>query len=110
MVEPDYNTQTLYFEAKVPNNSWFSIGFGQTMSNTDMIAWRAASDQSDSLDLYSTGYGLPATDGENNVETTFTDDEAGTITFTSQRKFDTGDSQDYALEFDKNIVMCYAQS
>jgi len=29
------------FIATVPNNNYFSIGFGPTMTNTDMILWQA---------------------------------------------------------------------
>ncbi len=35
----DSETQELVFRASVPDNSWFSIGFGPSMSNTDMIGW-----------------------------------------------------------------------
>ena len=35
----DPATQELVFRAEVPDNSWFSIGFGSSMSNTDMIGW-----------------------------------------------------------------------
>lgn len=42
LVKPDYTTQTLKFEVSVPDSSWFAIGFGSTMANTDMIAWQAS--------------------------------------------------------------------
>jgi len=58
----------------VPNSSWFAIGFGEKMKDTDMIAWSAQDNFSNSIDMYSTGYGVPSTDAQNNVETTFTDD------------------------------------
>jgi len=32
----------MVFKVTIPNNSWFSIGFGgNTMRNVDMIAWFA---------------------------------------------------------------------
>jgi hypothetical protein len=42
LVKPDYTNQTLKFEVSVPDNSWFAIGFGSTMANTDMIVWQAS--------------------------------------------------------------------
>lgn len=37
----DDQSQELVFRADLPNNSWLSIGFGSSMTNTDMIAWFA---------------------------------------------------------------------
>jgi len=35
----DPATQELVFTSVVPDNSWFAIGFGNSMKDTDMIAW-----------------------------------------------------------------------
>ena len=35
------NSNTVRFQATVPNNQYFSIGFGKTMSNCDMVIWQA---------------------------------------------------------------------
>lgn len=52
------------FEVDVPYNSYLAIGFGSTMSNTDMIIWQAQSESASLsehtyLDLWSESYGKP---------------------------------------------------
>ena len=58
----DKDTQDLVFYATVPNNSWLGIGFGQSMSNTDMIGWLVEDGVGEARDMYSRGYQKPDTD------------------------------------------------
>ena len=37
----DFDKEELEFVAKLPKDTWFAIGFGNTMSDTDMIVWFA---------------------------------------------------------------------
>lgn len=46
----------------MPETSWFSIGFGASMEDTDMIAWFNKGGKGQTRDLWSGGYGRPATD------------------------------------------------
>lgn len=55
-------TNELVFKAEVPDNSWLGIGFGTTMTNTDMIAWFVTDGVGEVKDLYSTGYSSPEDD------------------------------------------------
>ncbi len=40
-IELENDKNIIKFIANVPLNSYFSIGFGSTMTNTDMILWQA---------------------------------------------------------------------
>jgi len=40
-IELENDKNIIKFIANVPLNSYFSIGFGPTMKNTDMILWQA---------------------------------------------------------------------
>lgn len=58
----DDSAQEIVFKAVVPDNSWLSIGFGPTMTNTDMISWTVFNGSGITKDLYSASYGTPTTD------------------------------------------------
>ena len=82
----------IVFKAVVPDNSWFSIGFGTTMSDTDMIAWFVTNGVGSARDYWSTFYSAPALDTVSNL----TEDRAptfasGKMTFVTRRALDTGD-------------------
>ena len=66
MSKPD----TVSFQVVVPNNNYFSIGFGSTMRSTDMVVWMANGYQSQTIDLWSTGHDKPLTDGQQDYNTT----------------------------------------
>ena len=66
MSKPD----TVSFQVVVPNNNYFSIGFGSTMWSTDMVVWMANGYQSQTIDLWSTGDWKPLTDGQQDYNTT----------------------------------------
>jgi hypothetical protein len=87
---------TIRFQVVVPNGQYFSIGFGKTMTNCDMVIWEANGMNSKALDLWSTGRSVPMTDPSQDYTTTF--DYNGThVTFTSTRKLNTGDRYDYVI-------------
>jgi hypothetical protein len=48
-----------------------AVGYGTTMTNTDMVWWSANTTSSQQLDLYSTGETTPTTDAVNAYNTTF---------------------------------------
>lgn len=92
------NMTAARFEATVPNNQYFGIGYGKTMTSTDMVAWQADKDLSKQLDMYSYGRYTPNTDSKNDYVTTFTYNTTHTI-FTSDRLLDTGDGQDFVIPY-----------
>ena len=93
--------QEIVFKAVVPDNSWFSIGFGNSMSNTDMIAWHVSDGVGESLDYYSTSHSAPELDSVSNLiedDNPVFDSASQSMTFVTRRKLDTGDaSQDYVV-------------
>jgi hypothetical protein len=91
----DKNAEELVFKAVIPNNSWFAIGFGPTMTNTDMIAWFADDKIGETRDLWSTSHAAPKIDETNSlVEFSAPSYDAATdmMTFITRRALDTGDS------------------
>ena len=77
----------------VPDNSWFSIGFGQDMYDTDMILWQASGSNSKAMDLYSTGHSTPSMQETQNVpsEQPIVNAANSTVSFITTRDMDTGD-------------------
>ena len=57
----------LVFKVELKNNAWLGIGFGATMSNTDMIAWFVNEGKGEVQDLYSVSYSQPKEDQEQNI-------------------------------------------
>ena len=49
----DQTTSVVTFEVTVPTNTYFGLGFGPTMTNTDMILWQNYGDASLVTDLWS---------------------------------------------------------
>ena len=52
-------TMSVEFKVIVPKNSYFGIGFGTSMTYTDMIAFKAYNDHGVADDLWSTGHTKP---------------------------------------------------
>ena len=100
----------MIFQTKMPANTYFAIGFGYTMLDTDMIIWQADPNEPEVKDIWATGYGKVEFDTDQNLETTF-DCKVGNewCEFTTRRAIDTGDDkQDMLVELDKNMMMCYS--
>ena len=55
----DREAGELVLKAELPDNSWFGIGFGATMTNTDMITWSVKNGQGEVFDAYSFSHGMP---------------------------------------------------
>ena len=88
----DPKTKKVRFQATVPNNSYFAIGFGKNMRNTDMILWQANSANSITSDLWSTGTVTPSIDKKNDLTTSFTvSKDKKSVTFITERLLDTKD-------------------
>ena len=105
----DTATDEIVMRATIPNRSYLSIGFGENMRGTDMIVWRWKDDVIEVDNLYSTGYAKPPSDGTNFLQTTVKDSADGKFkTFTTRRALDTGNKNDFAIQPDKPMVMCYA--
>lgn len=99
------------FVATVPNNNYFAIGFGTSMRNTDMILWQAIGEKSVTTDLWSTGHGRPATDSNQNLDSSFMVSPDGkTVKFTTKRFLNTNDSQDFVIPTNQDVDMIYAYS
>lgn len=90
-----------YFQmnALVPINHWFSIGFGNSMSDTYMIVWQAFSNNNSKAgDYYSRGHNTPSFDANQYTITTYTSN-ATYVNFTSVRALNTGDSSQYIFKY-----------
>ena len=92
------------FFLKMPDQHWFSIGFGTSMTNVDMISWFADGDNSYAKDYWSTSRSAPAEDASKDVSTPLARkipaaDPGGVdhVAFVSYRAIDTGDWQDYLI-------------
>ena len=94
----------------MPAGTYFAIGFGYTMIDTDMIIWKAYSEENaEAVDLWATEFDRPEADKVNNLvwkSDYKTDEELWEII--TRRPLDTGDSQDAIIELDKELMMSYA--
>jgi hypothetical protein len=77
------------------------------MKNTDMILWQASASPQ-TTDLWSLGDVRPQVDSKQDVTTNFVRLADNSVRFTSERLLDTGDSQDYIVPLDQDILLCYA--
>ena len=100
----------MIFQTKMPPNTYFAIGFGYTMLDTDMIIWQADENGPVVKDLWATGYGKVEFDADQNIDTeSQLNKETNMWEFTTRRKIDTGDDkQDMLIELDKDMMMCYS--
>jgi hypothetical protein len=66
------------------------------MRNCDYVLWQANPNSPSVSDLYSAGYGTPYADSNQNYVSSYTMNSTY-VTFTSDRKLNTGDSGDYVI-------------
>ena len=101
----------------MPDQMWFSIGFGNDMWDTDMIGWHADGTNSRVLDYFSTAKISPELDEQQDVEyyyNLFDPDENDPedypkVHFLAYRDLDTGDmDKDYLITLNKQHDMVYA--
>ena len=85
-------TEELQFKVNMRDNSWLALGFGESMYNTDMIAWHTFGVNSYAADYWSWKNGTPDADSNNDLKSTHVVEPDGRVTFTTTRKLDTGDS------------------
>jgi hypothetical protein len=96
----------------MPDNMWFSIGFGKNMNQTDMIVWHANGKDSEVIDYFSKGKYTPQPDEEQNLEAWHNLIEASEedlddypkVNFLIYRDLDTGDAEkDFLIELDTEL-------
>ena len=58
----DVAVNELVFKVELQNNSWLGIGFGSTMTNTDMITWFVEEGEGEVQDLFSKSHSPPRED------------------------------------------------
>ena len=101
----------------MPDTTWFAIGFGDSMINTDMISWNSRFDNSVAIDYFSDARDYPKIDLEQDlyyeVETFEMDEEdeypMRKVRITTKRPLDTGDiDEDYIIKLDEDIDMVWA--
>ena len=95
--------------ATIPNKSYLAVGFGENMRGTDMIVWRWKDDVIEVDNLFSSGYEKPPSDGTDFLKTTIEDSKDKQFKiFTTRRALDTGSKDDFVVQLNKPLVMCYA--
>ena len=96
----------------MPDKMWFSIGFGTSMKNTDMIVWHADGDESRVIDYWSTQKFTPEIDEQQDFDFYFNtfeadeevEDDYNKVSFLTYRDLDTGDDdKDYLISLEKEI-------
>jgi len=58
----DSTNNWIEYDVIVMKDTWLSIGYGTSMTDTDMAFWGANSTQPVMYDMYSTGHSQPAID------------------------------------------------
>lgn len=61
-VEYDSKKDSIVLEATLIEGTWFGVGFGNSMIDTDMIVWQANGKDSKAIDLWSDTYAQPQED------------------------------------------------
>ena len=97
----------------MPDKMWFSIGFGTSMKDTDMIVWHAdGGENSRVVDYWSTRKWTPEIDEQQDLDSYSNTIEADAndpedypkVVFLTYRDLDTGDvEKDYLISLDKEI-------
>ena len=110
----DSGSQLINIKSKVPANSYFAIGFGSSMTNTDMSYWLNDGTESGSVQqqVYSTGESEPQlyTDSYNcytTVSSVF-DSSDNSVTITQTRPLDCNHENTYVIPLDTSIDMISA--
>ena len=104
----DQATEDLVFRVVMPQTSWFGIGFGPSMTNTDMITWTTKDGIASVEDQYSYGHSPPRKDIHQNINSMPAKLlPNGKIQIMTRRPLDTADVQDYLFKLNEENVMCY---
>jgi hypothetical protein len=95
------------FRARVRNNAYIALGFGETMENTDMVIWQANGLNSLQQQLYSMTQGIKPQVVGNEWQTVFVYNETtGFVDFTSRRPLKANFG--YELQLNIPFMICYA--
>lgn len=85
------SNETAVFFFTIPDQMYFSIGFGNTMSNVDMLLLQANGDKSLAYDLWSVNHNTPKPDNDQNIDYKF-EVSSTHVKFSVKRKVSTGDT------------------
>ena len=108
----DATKSMLKLTATVPQDNYLAIGFGEGMTNVDMVHFKATG-AGEVVDLWSTGVVAPTTDTTNDYTDTVIDTttDPTKYSFTTYRPLDTGDTtQDSVITCDKKVEYYWAGS
>ena len=83
----------------MPQTSYLAFGYGDSMTDTDMVSWIANGAFSAQTDLYSTGHHTPAT-VTNSYVTDIADPSAANVVFTSTRTLTPTGGDTYVIPLD----------
>ena len=80
-------TNEILYVVNVTADSYIAAGYGDSMTDTDMVSWIANGAASYQQDMYATGQQKPNVLSQNAYNTTFVDDTSTTnsVVFTSTR-------------------------
>ena len=96
----------------MPDNAYFSIGFGDSMYNTDMLAWFSDNGTGSVVDYYSEGEFTPSEDITQNFSEGLAnafDSTTKRMTFVTRRPLDTSDLDgDFVVKLNTAMPMIWA--
>ena len=96
----DEEKQKVTYYASVKNKGYLAIGYGTSMTDTNIVIFMADGESSAQTDTWSSGYGPPA-DIQNIYDSTFNfDQDTGYVNFTSTRDLEppvAANSQDFVI-------------
>ena len=96
----DASKGQLKIDATVPDNQYLAVAYGRGMINTDIVFFPGSATD-DLKDLWSTYYGNPPEDSNNDYVDTVKSQENGNHVYTTYRLLDTGDPEDAVIECGK---------
>ena len=95
----------------MPSDHYLALSFGGTHINSDMLVFVSKGTADLELyDMYSTSFADPVFDtaGQADYDWTSSNADYPKMAFNAIRALDTGDAQDFAVEFEKVISMGFA--
>lgn len=108
----DDQEEDLVFQVSMPDNAYFSIGFGDSMYNTDMLAWFSDNGTGSVVDYYSEGEYTPSEDITQNFSEGLAnafDSTMKRMTFVTRRPLDTSDLDgDFVVKLNTAMPMIWA--
>lgn len=101
----------MVYDVFVVANSWIAIGYGSSMTNTDMVWWSNGGETNlQQTDLYGTGHVTPSVDPVNAYTTTMsfnTTDSSATFVSTRPLNVNSG-NETFVIQLDTPIDMIMA--